>query len=873
MKKINEMTLKEKLGQLIVAGFDGYEYDCHMKTLIEEYKVGNVILFQRNIKDGKQLFDLNKKFHEEIKKNTGIIPFIAIDQEGGMVTRIMSDATFAPGAMTIAATNNKNNAFEVGKIMAREMLSYGINYDLAPSLDINNNPNNSVIGVRSYSSDKEKVSEYGNLFIKGLEEEGILSTAKHFPGHGDTMVDSHLALPRIKHEKERLDEVELYPFKKAIKNNVSSIMSAHIIFDAYENNLLPATLSKNILTGLLRDGLGFNGLIISDCMEMKAISETYTTEKGAAIGIKAGLDLVCISHTLERQIGALKEIEKMIENGEIKEEEIDKKVERILKYKEKTIDALNKYFYGKTFDDIKIVVNDKESKDKCFDIVRKSLTIYKGELIKQNKKTLVLAPLPFASTIVEDKISSRNLLLEIKKECFGVDALNISLDPKDDEIESVVKKIDGYEQVLIASYNAIFYNGQVKLVDRLSKLKIDLYTISLRLPYDTVLYENVKNSAILYEYTPSSIKVICEMLKGEVEAKGEIPVALNEKTKIGASIYAGLDDYSLEDNLNYLNVLKECNIDRCFISHHMMEKNDNFQNEFKKILEKAKENNIKIILDVSKKSFEELKDIDDIFSLRLDYGFNLQEIVDLSNSKPYYIELNLSTTPIEKMEKMIEMGLNLNNIRLSHNFYPKAYTALSLDKVKEINEKYKKYGLKIMAYIPSHSQRRMPLYEGLPTVETHRNAPLIEALQELKGAYCDEVFFGDSFASKEELKCATSFDYSVITVPILVNKNITKEEKEHLLKVQRNRIDESEYFKRSSLRCEIKKGIITKRQKGDITIDNVLFKRYQGEVSIMKKDLEKDERVNVVGRICSSFDLIDMIKPGSKFRFVIIGEY
>ena len=333
MKTVNEMTLKEKLGQLIIAGFHGYEYNDHLKTLIEEYKVGNIILFSRNIKDLDQLATLNKKIFAEVEKHTGNIPFITIDQEGGMVTRIMNGATFCPGNMTLTATNNSDNAYQIGKIMGDELTHLGINMNLAPSLDVNNNPDNPVIGVRSYSDNPKVVSEYGNKYIKGLQEKGVIATAKHFPGHGDTNVDSHLGLPMITHTLKELEKVELVPFKSAIKNGVNAIMSAHIVFSEIDKSGLPGTLSSVILNDLLRGKLNFKGLIVSDCMQMNAIESQYTTERGTLMGIKAGLDIACISHDLEKQVGALKLLEEAVKKGELSEELIDDKVEIILEYK------------------------------------------------------------------------------------------------------------------------------------------------------------------------------------------------------------------------------------------------------------------------------------------------------------------------------------------------------------------------------------------------------------------------------------------------------------------------------------------------------------------------------------------------------------
>ena len=192
------------------------------------------------------------KIHNEIIKNSGVMPFISIDQEGGMVTRIMKEATFFPGNMTISATQNSEYAKKVGEMMGEELRALGINMNLAPSLDVNNNPQNPVIGVRSYSDDPVKVAKYGKNYINGLQSKAIIATAKHFPGHGDTNVDSHKSLPTIPHSKERLDKVELYPFKECL-NDTEAIMSAHVFFEAYEQGGMPGTLSRKVITELLKE--------------------------------------------------------------------------------------------------------------------------------------------------------------------------------------------------------------------------------------------------------------------------------------------------------------------------------------------------------------------------------------------------------------------------------------------------------------------------------------------------------------------------------------------------------------------------------------------------------------------------------------------
>ena len=523
MKKLNEMTLKEKLGQLLVVGFSGYEYNDHLRKLVEEYKVGNVILFVRNIKNLEQLSKLNKDIHNEIIKHTGVMPLITIDQEGGIVTRIMNGATFCPGNMTLAATNVENASI-IGKIMGEELAHLGINMNLAPVLDVNNNIDNPVIGVRSYSDDPEIVTNYGIRFIKGLQEKGIIATAKHFPGHGDTNVDSHLGLPTVAHSKERLAQVELVPFKKAIAAGLDAIMSAHIVFKAYEEEDIPGTISRNVITNLLREELGFEGLIVSDCMEMKAIDDTYTTPVGVVKGIAAGLDLAFVSHTLEKQIKALELLEEAVNNGEISMKEIDQKVERILKFKAKTEKIIKRDFINNE-NNLEYFNNNQNNRDIAQKIVDDSLTLIKGEPYKEKGKTLLLAPVPYATTIAEDKLDSRNILDSVKTEIPEIDCLEL---PMRDIDKSLIEKVKEYDNVIICSYNANALAKQKEMINLLIQNAKNHHIIATRNPYDYIAMDNVQNFVTLYEYTPNSVRTVVKYLKGQITPKGKLPITLKK---------------------------------------------------------------------------------------------------------------------------------------------------------------------------------------------------------------------------------------------------------------------------------------------------------------------------------------------------------
>lgn len=870
MKKLNEMTLKEKLGQLVMIGFDGYEYNDHIRTLVEEYKVANVILFNRNVKDIEQLVKLNKKIYEEILKHTNTIPLISIDQEGGIVTRIMNGATFCPGNMTISATEDSDNAYKIGKIMGEELLKLGINFNLAPSLDVNNNPLNPVIGVRSYGDNPEIVSEFGNAYIKGLQEYGIIATAKHFPGHGDTNVDSHLGLPTVEHSMERLENVELVPFKKAIENGVRGIMSAHIIFKVLDD--VPGTLSEKVLTGLLREKLGFEGLIVSDCMQMKAIDNLYTTEKGTAMGIKAGLNVACISHSLEKQLGGLKALEEAINTGEISMELIDERVERVLKAKREVEEQFINGFYNVNDDEIvKFFKSRKAEQEFAQSVCDASLTQFKGGNPKLEGKSLVIATMPYATTIAEDKLNSRSVIDMVKAKIEGVDTLTIDMKPEN--IDEIVCKASEYDTIVLVTYNANSNKEQAILGNRLAKLNKNYYVIASRNPYDVMHLDSCENVLGLYEYTPLAVNTIVKSLKGEIEANGNCPVVVKRRLPIGASVYLGLDDYPLEKNIEYLKLLKKKKISYVFISSHMPEANSKFEEELKTVLEFCKKNKIKIILDVNKQRLLELEEkglIDGIDTIRLDYGFSKEEILAYQH-KNFNVQLNASTVKSDLIEYLKANNANLSKYSLSHNFFPKPYTGLSYEEVKRRNDYYHSMGFKVMTYMPSFVNKRMPLYEGLVSVEEQRYSNVIANVSEMILLNTDIACFGDAFVTEEELDDAINNSLDMIRIPVQLIDGLNEASMNVINSVHRNRLDKSEYMIRSSIRVdgieELNNNIIVKEK--DITIDNKLYKRYQGELGIALKEMKANEAVNVVGKCLCSKWLLDNIEGAIKFKFVI----
>jgi beta-N-acetylhexosaminidase len=327
-----EMTLRQKIGQMIIVGFDGYEPSEGIKDMIRNYHVGNIVLFSRNVKDSAQLIELLNGL-KALNRVNRIPLIISADQEGGRVTRLPSEATQFPSNLVLGNHGSYQLAYDVGLVTGVEMKAYGFNVNLAPVLDIFSNPNNTVIGDRALGKTPEVVSELGIALMKGLKDGGVIPVIKHFPGHGDTVVDSHVGLPSLQHHRERLEQFELVPFKEAIEHGAEMVMVAHIVFPQIAEEGLPASLSKEIITDILRQELGFEGVIISDDMDMGAIQKNYDMEEAAVQAVLAGTDIISICHDYGRQKKAFEALFQAVEDGTIPLERIDESVSRIIALK------------------------------------------------------------------------------------------------------------------------------------------------------------------------------------------------------------------------------------------------------------------------------------------------------------------------------------------------------------------------------------------------------------------------------------------------------------------------------------------------------------------------------------------------------------
>lgn len=340
---VKGMSLEEKVGQMFMPEFrqwdgkDVIEVNEEIVQAIRQHHLGGVILFRENLVETEQTVRLV----DQLQQAAGSIPLlIGTDQEGGIVNRLQS-GTVMPGNMALGATRSTEAGRRVGKAIGAELHALGININFAPVVDVNVNPDNPVIGVRSFGSDPQLVSDLGVSYTQGLHDAGVAATVKHFPGHGDTAVDSHLGLPSVPHEHSRLDAVELKPYRAAIDSGVDLIMTAHVTFPAIDSSTVisrldhtpiyvPATLSAPVLTGLIRDTLGFEGLVVTDCLQMKAITDHFGPEDAVIKAVQAGTDIILMPSDLNN---AYQAVLAAVKNGDIKEAAIDQSVSRILTLK------------------------------------------------------------------------------------------------------------------------------------------------------------------------------------------------------------------------------------------------------------------------------------------------------------------------------------------------------------------------------------------------------------------------------------------------------------------------------------------------------------------------------------------------------------
>ena len=316
---------------MFISGFEGTSLNSRTEQLISEQGIGGLILFERNFENPKQLKSLIEDLQSLTAPNSPPL-FISVDQEGGRVTRLKNNFTQFPPMCCLGKAGSDDLAYRFGMAMGKEMRAVGINMDYAPVLDVHSNPENPIIGKRAISSDPDVVARLGCKIIQGFQDAGTIPVGKHFPGHGDTSQDSHLMLPRVARNKESLEQIELVPFSKAFQKGLDVIMTAHVVYPAWDKNSA-ATFSKPILRDLLRKKMHYEGLVMSDDLEMQAV--TQTPDEIPALAINAGIDLFLICHDLSKVTKLQDTLINEIETGKIPRDNINQSLNRIMKTKQK----------------------------------------------------------------------------------------------------------------------------------------------------------------------------------------------------------------------------------------------------------------------------------------------------------------------------------------------------------------------------------------------------------------------------------------------------------------------------------------------------------------------------------------------------------
>ncbi|RQW12853.1 beta-N-acetylhexosaminidase [Paenibacillus rhizophilus] len=571
------MSLRDKIGQMLICGFYGTSMDGDLRRLIADYKIGGVIYFARNVESPAQIARLTEELQDAAAKSGTPSLWISIDQEGGMVARITEGVALMPGGMAIAAAGSEEDAYLAAYASGQELAAMGINLNYAPVLDVNNNPGNPVIGVRSFGESPEKVARFGEQTLRGFQDAGVAATAKHFPGHGDTDVDSHLDLPTVPHDRKRMEAVELKPFREAVQAGVDAIMSAHIYFPALESGKLPVTLSRAALTGLLREELGFEGIITTDCMEMNAIAEHFGTVEASVMAVEAGADLVLVSHRLDRQLGAIGAIELAVNEGRLSAERIDESVRRLLAMKlrrgvlgvgkppegllgglapqdgpdssvalppvKNETGAVLPGMVGSAADNAAKGVPDApdlsllgnaEHREIARRISEASVTLVRNGipmLPLGRERTLVVTVAPAVATLADESMAAGPGLGSALKR-HGLDCREIVVPPAEiaGRLDSLVREAvsGGYGHLVVGTYNAQFDAAQISLVKSLLALGKPLAVAALRNPYDLLAFPEVQVYAAAYESRPLALDSMAKALLGLIPFRGRLPVSLGE---------------------------------------------------------------------------------------------------------------------------------------------------------------------------------------------------------------------------------------------------------------------------------------------------------------------------------------------------------
>ena len=536
--KLRSMSLREKIGQMIITYSDGYslsenssEYQ-RLSNLVVNEKVGGVIFFKGNAVQEAELINSLQDLAE-----TPLL--MSADFERGTKMRL-DDGSLFPSSMALGATRNPDLAYQMGLQIAKECRAIGIGQNYAPVVDINNNSDNPIINVRSYGEDPELVSMMGDAFIKGLQDGNVIATAKHFPGHGDTDIDSHSDLPVLNFDMERLNSIELIPFKSAIKNNVMSVMIAHLSLPSLDNESnVPASLSGNIINGLLIDEMKFNGLVVTDALNMAGVVKHFSTNDVALRCANAGVDLILMPQGESKTITA---IENAVNNGSIPEEVIDNAVRKILNAKNWLKLNQNKFT---DVNKVSEIVNSDNAKKISKQIADESLTLVKneGNIVPFNnasEQTCLIVSLNNGNEKANSDyfLNRFNVFNKFKSYSYYDLSGNLS------GTGELVADASNYDVIVVPIYAKVKINtgtvglpeSQVSLINSLIQTGKKVVVISFGNPYLIQGFPDVSSYICAYADAESSIDAAIDSFYGTIKFKGKLPVSISSRYKFNDGI-------------------------------------------------------------------------------------------------------------------------------------------------------------------------------------------------------------------------------------------------------------------------------------------------------------------------------------------------
>ncbi|MDT0642731.1 glycoside hydrolase family 3 N-terminal domain-containing protein [Zunongwangia sp. F363] len=525
------LTPKERIAQLIMVAAYSNRGEKHKKEILElikEQKIGGLIFFQG---DPKSQVELMNDYQQAAE-----VPLLgAIDAEWGLGMRLDNTLSF-PYQMALGAIRDDSLIYKMGQEVARQVKRTGLHMNFAPVVDVNNNPNNPVINYRSFGEDKNNVAEKGIAYMKGMQEAGILTTAKHFPGHGDTDTDSHLALPQINHPFERLDSLEMYPFKKLIEAGIGGVMVAHLNIPALDSTGVPSTLSKAIITGILKERLGFKGLIVTDAMNMKGVTKGNEAGVVDKMAVLAGNDLLEFTEDVPK---AIAEVRKAISQGVISQAEIDKRCRKILAVKQWV--GLNNYKPVPARNILK-QLNTPEAITLQRKLVEASLTVLKNEsslLPLKKLDTLKIASVSIGAEKRTKFQKSLGLYTDVKH-------FQLKADAKASEINEIKEALKKYNLTILGIHddskyprNTMKFSEAVQ--DFISELSVENNTVIsfFKNPYALNKIKNIEQAPALIEtYQDSEITedLAAQLIFGGIDANGRLSVSVGKKFKAGEGL-------------------------------------------------------------------------------------------------------------------------------------------------------------------------------------------------------------------------------------------------------------------------------------------------------------------------------------------------